>query len=206
MKKLILITVAIVGLVGLLVWAYIASSQPLPGLADLQPGREHRPETTDLKYNSNPPTSGDHFANWTKKGVYDLPRADGNLVHSLEHGYVIIWYDCQIPAVAWLRNPFIRTAYADMTGDSEGSPSAALEDLPEAFSSPQCDELKKQLSEAHGILGSHKLIVAPRAGMGQRIVLTAWGKKLELTKIDIDQMKEFVSAYRDHGPEQTDEP
>lgn len=50
---------------------------------------------------SNPPTSGDHYASPLDPGFYDeadlagLPsNPDGYLIHNLEHGYVIFWYDC----------------------------------------------------------------------------------------------------------------
>ena len=57
-------------------------------------GREHLPpgQTYDF-YNSNPPTSGPHgpAVDW---GVHDQPVAREALVHSMEHGGVVIWYDC----------------------------------------------------------------------------------------------------------------
>ena len=103
-KKLgIILTASLVGL-GLLAWLFIASSKPLPGQKALQPGRDHKPEGTKLEYQFHPPTSGDHFASWITKGFYDEPRADGNLVHSQEHGYVIIWYDCE-KKVTFQRHP-----------------------------------------------------------------------------------------------------
>jgi len=57
-------------------------------------GREHLPpgQTYDF-YNSNPPTSGPHgpAVDW---GVHDQPVAREALVHSMEHGGVVIVYDC----------------------------------------------------------------------------------------------------------------
>lgn len=41
-----------------------------------------------------PPTSGDHYAESAEPGFYEDPIDDGYLIHSLEHGYVIMWYDC----------------------------------------------------------------------------------------------------------------
>jgi len=87
-------------LVGLLgvggFFGYKELSKPLPGekLPDL--GRDHVERTEWLKfvYNSNPPTSGPHDVTWTKAGVYDAPQEDGYLIHSLEHGYVVISYNC----------------------------------------------------------------------------------------------------------------
>lgn len=61
-------------------------------IADL--GRTHVKVGEKVKYNSNPPTSGPHYADWKRAGVYDKPEPDGYLVHSLEHGYVIISYNC----------------------------------------------------------------------------------------------------------------
>ena len=57
-------------------------------------GQNHVADTTPLKFQSNPPTSGDHFAVAAEDGVYvtgnePLP---GNWVHSLEHGRVLFQY------------------------------------------------------------------------------------------------------------------
>ena len=41
-------------------------------------------------WNSNPPTSGDHLANWLQPGVYDGEQDMRAMVHSLEHGYVLL--------------------------------------------------------------------------------------------------------------------
>jgi Protein of unknown function (DUF3105) len=54
-------------------------------------GRDHiaAGEQPD-NWNSNPPTSGDHLANWVQPGVYDSEQDMRGLVHSLEHGYVLL--------------------------------------------------------------------------------------------------------------------
>lgn len=44
-------------------------------------------------YNSNPPTSGPHVGNDVAgPGIKDRPVADELVVHSLEHGAVVLWY------------------------------------------------------------------------------------------------------------------
>lgn len=51
------------------------------------------------EYNSNPPTSGPHYADGALAGFYDeniYPFPAGYLVHNLEHGYVIFWYNCDL--------------------------------------------------------------------------------------------------------------
>ena len=50
-------------------------------------------------YTVNPPSGGDHLSQSAGPGVYAglnvIP--DGVLVHSLEHGYVIIWHRSDVP-------------------------------------------------------------------------------------------------------------
>ena len=60
-------------------------------------GQNHVPAPT---YSVNPPAGGDHLASAARAGVYagsSVP-ADGLLVHSLEHGYVIAWHSPDLPA------------------------------------------------------------------------------------------------------------
>lgn len=45
-------------------------------------------------YHSNPPTSGPHSATDVPWGVYDKPVPKEQLVHNMEHGGVIVWYNC----------------------------------------------------------------------------------------------------------------
>lgn len=56
-------------------------------------GRDHidAGEQPD-NWNSNPPTSGDHLATPLPPGVYDGERDMRAMVHSLEHGYVLLLY------------------------------------------------------------------------------------------------------------------
>lgn len=56
--------------------------------------RDHIEDISDFTYNSNPPTSGDHLEDPAEAGFYTEQVGDGNLIHSLEHGYIIINYDC----------------------------------------------------------------------------------------------------------------
>lgn len=60
-------------------------------------GANHVPEGTSIKYNSNPPHSGPHYGKTAHAGVYDKAPEDGYLVHSLEHGAVILWYRDDLP-------------------------------------------------------------------------------------------------------------
>ena len=73
-------------------------TRPLPGETVVNQGREHVVDITDFAYNSNPPVSGPHFADWTRTGKYEQELNDGNLIHSLEHGYIIVSHNCELSA------------------------------------------------------------------------------------------------------------
>ena len=79
---------------------------PLPEVEVVPTAEEfsHVPEGTEPgPFNSDPPTSGRHYSTQAFAGFYDEEKAAdfdpypaGYLVHSLEHGYVIFWYDCEL--------------------------------------------------------------------------------------------------------------
>jgi hypothetical protein len=64
---------------------------------DAEGASDHRPEGTALDYPDAPPAAGPHYPTWmplTRKFYAPQDRPDvGYLVHNLEHGYTILWYD-----------------------------------------------------------------------------------------------------------------
>lgn len=72
-------------------------NKPLLGQEIKVESRSHVPDGTQITYNSNPPAAGEHYATTAHGGVYDVSPPDGNLVHSLEHGAVILWYKPDLP-------------------------------------------------------------------------------------------------------------
>jgi hypothetical protein len=80
---------------GGIAWAAFKSNQPAPGEAVAIQGQEHiQPGQSHPPYNSDPPTSGWHYEEPARAGFYAEPLPDEQLVHNLEHGHVIISYDC----------------------------------------------------------------------------------------------------------------
>ena len=49
-----------------------------------------------VAYNSNPPTSGQHYGTPARPGFREGTIADGNLIHSLEHGLIWVSYHPRI--------------------------------------------------------------------------------------------------------------
>lgn len=106
-------------------WLWKEITKPLPGQTMADMGREHVTDISKITYNTNPPTSGSHFPIWAKKGVYDRAISDGYLLHSLEHGYVVISYNCEklVPSGQSLV-PIIYAHETDEVHEEEGTPSA----------------------------------------------------------------------------------
>ena len=63
-------------------------------------GRTHVADGIKVDYKTNPPSSGNHYAQPTKWGVYENSLPDETLVHNLEHGGVWISYKPTIPESA----------------------------------------------------------------------------------------------------------
>lgn len=107
----------VLGLIGLLVVIVVAvvilnpGGQPAAASPELLgteipvPSADHIANTTNPgPYPSDPPAGGRHFATDFKAGFFEesdvasLPQhPEGYLVHNLEHGYIIFWYNCAAP-------------------------------------------------------------------------------------------------------------
>ncbi|MFN2389080.1 MAG: DUF3105 domain-containing protein [Actinomycetota bacterium] len=57
----------------------------------IEVGAPHEP------YSTTPPTSGDHYATPAEPGFYPTALPPEQLVHNLEHGMIVIWYDPDAP-------------------------------------------------------------------------------------------------------------
>ena len=68
-----------------------ASEEPIQH--EIMPTRSHVAEGVPVTYNSIPPTSGDHWAEWSRCGFVPLPIPDERLVHNLEHGNIVVSFN-----------------------------------------------------------------------------------------------------------------
>lgn len=124
-------------------------------------GREHGVQGAAYSYPSRFPTSGAHDPIPAEPGFYRTQQSPGRLVHAVEHGHVVIYYD---------------------------KPGAAALDRLEAWA---------------GLYDGHwdGVVVTPMTGLGGKLVLTAWRKRLELAAFDAAAAAAFIDAYRGRGPE-----
>lgn len=186
----IAIVLVLLGIAGW--WIVQGLSKPLPGQQFPDQGRDHvaKDEWEKFAYNSNPPTSGPHDVEWTKTGVYDQPQGDGHLVHSLEHGYVVISYNCG-------NN---QSASSPATADNQ--PSVQPTTITQ-LSQQECDSLKKQLSDLANEKKLWKLVVVPRPNLDRQLAVASWTWLEKLDGLDKEKIVVFIDAHRNHGPEQT---
>jgi hypothetical protein len=96
------ITILALTMIGTLLWS---AFRPAAGQAlSIMPSRRHVELGEDPgAFTSDPPTSGPHYGAPLDPGFYDeaaaaeiSPFPAGHLVHNLEHGYVLFWYNCAI--------------------------------------------------------------------------------------------------------------
>ncbi len=88
----------VLAIIGLIIWQGV---RPAAGESvQIMVSEPHIPVDSDPgQYNSDPPTSGLHYPEEARAGFFDnnnyqYPAA--YLVHNLEHGYVIFWYNCDL--------------------------------------------------------------------------------------------------------------
>jgi len=61
------------------------------------------------------------------------------------------------------------------------------------------DDLQSLIALARGLDGY--MIVAPRPGLGDLVVATAWTKMQRFSEVDVTALQEFWAAYAQRGPE-----
>ena len=144
------------------------AGQAAPGQRFPIQGRQHiTPGQTHPAYNSDPPTSGWHYDTPLASGFHEEPAPDEQVVHNLEHGHVVISYDCS------------------KLQDCQGT-----------------KDLLRQIAERYR---NWKVTVVPRQNTDAAIALTAWGWLDKLDRYDEARITAFINAWRDRGPERTQE-
>lgn len=138
------------------------------------PSRTHVADGTEVKYSTNPPTSGDHYAAPDTAGIKESEIPDGKAVHNLEHGYIWITYR---PCTDQVK-----------TG---------------CLSDDQVKDLKRAARELPGdpSFNSQKFILSPRSKNTKPITLVAWTYTLDLDKVDASIIRQFYESNVNQAPE-----
>lgn len=143
---------------------------PSQGHAHLDPGTPD-----DFQYNSNPPTSGPHREMFTDSFLSPAPLPAYVQVHLLEHGNVMLQYNCKCDDIASALGA-IAMAY-----DARLIPASHLQ--------PTAEDV--QYAEDQG----QAVIVAPNPTMPSKIALTAWTRLATLHSVDKAKITSFINSY-----------
>lgn len=71
------------------------SNDGLPGRPAPDEGAQHVEVGMVILYKNAPPSSGTHYPQWLRYGVYAQPVPPGYWVHNLEHGAVVVLFKCE---------------------------------------------------------------------------------------------------------------
>ena len=166
------IGIGILMILGFIGWTAFrpAAGEAVPIMAN---AGDHVPEGSDPgPFNSDPPTSGQHYGQELEAGFYEESDPavqsefpEGYLIHNLEHGYTIFWYNCDL--------------------------------LDEA----NCSSLKSEIKGVMGELNNFKVIGFPRSSIEAPLVMTSWGRMLPFNTFNADQAHDFIQRNRNRAPE-----
>jgi hypothetical protein len=119
-------------------------------------GRDHlAPGQTYERYNSNPPTTGAHAPAPAAWGMSDAALPKEVPVHNMEHGGVVIWYNC---AAADLDDAACQQLRDQLTVVTE----AALDDGKQVLTLPYLDMEYAIALTAWGVLDTLDAFDGPR--------------------------------------------
>lgn len=161
--------VLVVLIVAALVVFNMRNSEPVVGEETFAAqGNVHIPLGTlsPVTYNSTPPTSGPHYENLAGWGIHDQPVRYEHLIHNLEDGGVVVYYQCP-----------------------DGCPEM-VEEL-RAIIEPMADS-GMHVVLAPNVPGNSEAL---HEDMGAPIALTAWRKLLLMDEVDEETIRTFIERY-----------
>jgi hypothetical protein len=132
----------------------------------------HVTQCSYVTWGSNPPSSGSHYGTWTAFKEYTTPIPEGFWVHDLEHGAVVLTYNCP-------------------------SGCAADVDAARAFIAALSDDAV--CLQTAGV--RRRVILTPDPKLDVPFAASAWGFTLKANCFDPVRFGNFVAAHYGHGPE-----
>ena len=147
----------------------------------------HVDPPTQIQYNHNPPTSGCHYNLGFGKspitpGVYTQHVDAPYWVHNLEHGYIIVFYNCPSGCAADFQK--LREWFAKQPVD------------------PALQAVAQQQS---GFTPYPKILVLPWS-FDHKFAAVSWDYYDPMDSLDLTEIDAFVANHIDHGPEGVNTP
>ncbi len=146
----------------------VAQQHPIEGYA-------HVPVCSVVTYDTNPPSSGNHYPVWAAYKTYTTPVPEGFWVHDLEHGAVVLTYNCPTGCAAELAQA-----------------QAMIDALP---ADPLC-------TSAGGTV-TRRVVMTPDPKLDVPFAASAWGWTLRADCFDATAFRAFSIDHYDQGREVT---
>lgn len=130
-------------------------------------GHDHVPIGTTVLYCTRPPSSGPHYGIWAAFRSYDRPVHSSYLVHDLEHGAVVVRYQCatSCPAIASALQAVIDARPVD----------------------PMCEALEAGVKR--------RVILVPDPSLDVAVAASAWAWTYRATCVDATSLGAFIDAH-----------
>jgi hypothetical protein len=129
----------------------------------------------NFRYSSDPPTSGFHREIFSPGFINSQPLPKYVQVHLLEHGNILLQYNCICPDVA--------QQLAEIANEFDSRLLSAGTVV------PTFDDVQK--AEENGVA----VVVAPYPTMQHTIALTAWTRLATLSAVDKANIVSFINAW-----------
>jgi hypothetical protein len=132
----------------------------------------HVPVGTHIDWDSNPPCSGQHYPIWANFKEYDHPVDLGYIVHDMEHGAVVLFYNCA-------------------PGPDCDAIVAGLRKVRDAIpNDPLCDPSIRA-----------RVVIVPDPMLDVPVAAATWGWTYKAACLDLPTLTDFALAHYGQGTE-----
>ncbi len=118
-----------------------------------------------------PPAGGPHYSSWANFQTYDFPIARGYVIHAMEHGAVVFYYNCP-------------EGCADEVAEVQALIDAQPEDV-----------------LCYGTASQRRAVLLPDPTLDVRWAMSAWGFTLRASCVDTAAFGKFYGEHYAMAPE-----
>ena len=159
-------------------------------------GMFHVPFGTPVMYKHNPPASGLHWPNYATWGVHKeiVPRE--MWVHNLEHGAIVLLYNCPRPA-----DGGVTDGGAKDGGAGDGGVVPVPDSCPNEIAQFEKIYAQHPIDNFWDLYFVTRILVTPDPYLPKRFAAVAWGWAYSFDQIDAKALQCFIGARYGRGPE-----
>jgi hypothetical protein len=135
----------------------------------------HVPDCSPVEFDTNPPTSGHHYPDFPRYGVYDYAIPRGFWVHAMEHGGVVFTYSCT---------------------DCDDEVAAAKALIAATGTDPACGSAYPPCS--NNPTNTNQMVLTADSGIPTRWAASAWGVALTADCFETAVFQNFAMSFRNY--------